>query len=644
MTPAQNNAAPEVAAPSTAVVDNDSPSAYADGRQVVKDLAWLKTLPRYLNFQLSTKSDGSLDKNPVNPITGRSASCDDPDTWVNYETAKAAEQHGEGCIGFALGKEVGLIVVDFDKVRATKDDPWPQWVLDEIKALDSYTEISASGRGFHVLVWGKIEQNFNRDQVEIWDSTKMFALTGNIFENRSVIQTRDIKKLWERIRDKKVRPAQTAEPQAQPTKPNGTVIKLPKPYVPMAERAAKLEKALAGDTADYDHNPSGAVFGVLQLLARKHAGNKEAMRAEMEESELRASWVKGSDDKWKRLGDTEIDKAVVEWQKNGSPAWEDSDTQRESIIAGDAVVFNPWEYALAPLPTYKFSGWYPRGRLTLLSGSSGSMKSTFATQSLVAGRDRQKFLGHDGGGLDFFFLFADRGRYDADETFERMNMVGQVPYECVNGAAIETSLKRVVQDRKYALVFIDGGDLLVEDNNSGTDVGRFTTTLQRIAEHYGVGFLISTGSGKGSAKAMKEGAERRTISKGSEVWGRTCGSVFTLNTDGDGTESLRRLVVQHRNAPTEKFLLDVRDGRLVEVDEEEKKDKESNLSVINWVMRQEHFTRRQFVDAFKNFSGQKLAKTLDGLEQAKVIEKVMEGKTATYYVHAIEDEDASRTT
>src|SRR5437868_3302360 len=98
--PTNNYAAPEVVASSTASVVNDSSQAYADGRPVVKNMAWLKTLPRYLNFELTEQPNGSLGKNPINPITRRNAKCDDPTTWVNYPTAKAAELRGEGCIGF----------------------------------------------------------------------------------------------------------------------------------------------------------------------------------------------------------------------------------------------------------------------------------------------------------------------------------------------------------------------------------------------------------------------------------------------------------------------------------------------------------------------------------------------------------------
>src|SRR5271169_2854783 len=100
-------------------------------------------LRRWLCWTVTRNGD-QLQKTPVNP-TGGFAACDNPSTWVDYATARAAvDASSFDSIGFALGKDVGLVVVDFDKVRASTTDPWPAWVLREVEELDSYTEISAS--------------------------------------------------------------------------------------------------------------------------------------------------------------------------------------------------------------------------------------------------------------------------------------------------------------------------------------------------------------------------------------------------------------------------------------------------------------------------------------------------------------------
>jgi hypothetical protein len=202
----------------------------------------------------------------------------------------------------------------------------------------------------------------------------------------------------------------------------------------------------------------------------------------------------------------------------------------------------------------------------MIAGASGASKTTVVTQILLAGHNKQTFLGHEGSGLAFYFLFADRGKYEAEETFDRMNCKDGIPYKCINDKSPYEALSVIaeVAQEGYAIIFIDGGDLLVDDNNAGADVKVFVSGLQQIAEHYGVGFWISTGSGKYAGKAIKEGAERRSMVKGSEVWSRMTGSVFTINTIGDGTSDRRQLIVQHRNAAAEKFELIFQDGLLVE--------------------------------------------------------------------------------
>lgn len=311
------------------------------------------------------------------------------------------------------------------------------------------------------------------------------------------------------------------------------------------------------------------------------------------------------------------DVALNQRPDNGAPA------DAAQIFTGEPRHFNPWEYALKPLYGIEFSGWFPLGRVTLISGSSGAMKTTFLAQALVAGRDGETFLGHEPGNLAFKFLFADRGKFDCEETFKRMNLVGKVPFESINGIpkhAAPHKLAEVAASGDYKVLVIDGGDLLVPDNNDGTSVGDFTLSVQRIAEHYGVSIIVTTGAGKMSPQALKQGAERRTITKGSEVWGRTGGSVFTLNSEHDGTQDTRRLVVQHRNAPTEKFLLQVRHGRLVAVNEAQLIEESRSKTILDWVLAQDTFTMEQAKKHFK-WSGTTATERLTALVKTGVIKQ-----------------------
>lgn len=498
----------------------------------------VKNLRRWMVFKLTPRPNGSVEKQPLS-VLGGFAACNDPATWASYEDArKYCVEHSDCSLGFVLGKEVGLAVVDIDKARTSKEQPWPAWVEREVEELDSFTEESVSGLGLHVWVWGQVPANRNNQKchVEIHDSSKMFCVSQAFAERWDEIKPRDLSSLYGRINNGEIGPTYH------------------KPIIAYAWNDAKYNAVISDNWQLYFTSRSDAIQSALWTLARKHEYDAEAIRKEFESSALCAAWG----EKWQRLGDKEIQRAIEEVKKR-----DPGKVLLDEILAGDPVTFNPWEYALKPLPEHKYSGWFPRGRITIVSGSSGAMKTTFLVQTLVMGRNGEAFLGHQGGRLQFFMVFADRGKWDVEETFDRMNFQGAIPYRCVNGMGLVAALEAISEAaQKYAVLVIDGGDLLVQDNNDGTQVGSLTTTLQRIAEHYGCSVIVTTGAGKMTSKALKEGAERRTITKGSEVWGRTGGSLFTLNSEGDGTEAVRRLVVQHRNAPTERFLLALINGRL----------------------------------------------------------------------------------
>src|ERR1700686_2179338 len=83
-----------------------------------------------------------------------------------------------------VGKDEGFVFVDLDHVRnaATGEvKPEAQAIID---LLDSYTEVSASGSGFHIVCRGTLPEDFHLDPnpVEIYSGNipnKLIAMTGD---------------------------------------------------------------------------------------------------------------------------------------------------------------------------------------------------------------------------------------------------------------------------------------------------------------------------------------------------------------------------------------------------------------------------------------------------------------------------------
>lgn len=119
-------------------------------------------------------------KMPVNPTTGKPARAGDPSTWSSFETAACYKAAGR-CkgIGFEFNNN-GIVGVDFD--HCLKDGKLTPFAAKWVKALDSYTEISPSGTGVHVLVKGKLPgPAVKRPECELYEQGRYFTVTARPF-------------------------------------------------------------------------------------------------------------------------------------------------------------------------------------------------------------------------------------------------------------------------------------------------------------------------------------------------------------------------------------------------------------------------------------------------------------------------------
>ncbi|RBI63867.1 hypothetical protein DMJ13_04950 [halophilic archaeon] len=124
--------------------------------------------------------DGKPTKVPVNPATGQYASATDSETWTGFDHARlhASDGHADG-VGFVFTADDPFVGVDLDAARDPDAGEPTDWAATIIETLDSYTEISPSGTGYHVLVEGTLPPGRNRrDDVEIYETARFFTVTG----------------------------------------------------------------------------------------------------------------------------------------------------------------------------------------------------------------------------------------------------------------------------------------------------------------------------------------------------------------------------------------------------------------------------------------------------------------------------------
>ncbi|WP_232688987.1 hypothetical protein [Halobacterium zhouii] len=125
--------------------------------------------------------DGKATKIPVTPGAGGFASSTESATWSDFETAHeyTETEYADG-VGFVFTDDDPIVGVDLDDCRDPETGDVDDAALDIIERLDSYTEVSPSGTGYHVLITGTLPEGRNRrGSVELYDTARFFTVTGN---------------------------------------------------------------------------------------------------------------------------------------------------------------------------------------------------------------------------------------------------------------------------------------------------------------------------------------------------------------------------------------------------------------------------------------------------------------------------------
>nr|WP_152436592.1 hypothetical protein [Halosimplex carlsbadense] len=129
--------------------------------------------------------DGKPTKIPTKPYrTSGSPNLDvtDPSQRRDFETAwkslNDSRVDADG-LGFVFTEDVSITGVDLDKCRDPDTGALEEWADEIVERLDSYTEVSPSGTGVHILVGGELPPGGNRKgRVEMYDTDRYFTVTG----------------------------------------------------------------------------------------------------------------------------------------------------------------------------------------------------------------------------------------------------------------------------------------------------------------------------------------------------------------------------------------------------------------------------------------------------------------------------------
>lgn len=149
----------------------------------------LKKLPQWVAFRIVDRGNGNKGKIPVNPKTGENAKANDPTTWGTFDQAIiAVDLYELDGVGFEFAN--GIFGVDLDHVIDGSGNITPE-AKDVVETLDSYTELSPSGTGLHILCKGTVPPGDRRNGfIEMYGETRFFTVTGKPYGSVKALSER----------------------------------------------------------------------------------------------------------------------------------------------------------------------------------------------------------------------------------------------------------------------------------------------------------------------------------------------------------------------------------------------------------------------------------------------------------------------
>lgn len=225
------------------------------------------------------KAHSGIKKIPINPYTGGQAMSNNPDTWSDFETAVRISADLAG-IGFVFDGS-GYFGVDLDDMPEAleqfKNGRHDNVIGEFVYGLKSYTELSNSGNGIHIICKGRLPEGARRrGGIEMYDKGRFFVMTGNYCSEFIDISdcTESVKPLHEKY---------LAQHKSVPEKTNNALaVPLSLSTSEIVEKArssqngAKFEALYRGDITGYS-SQSEADMAFCNILAFWCGGDIETM-------------------------------------------------------------------------------------------------------------------------------------------------------------------------------------------------------------------------------------------------------------------------------------------------------------------------------------------------------------------------------
>jgi primase-polymerase (primpol)-like protein len=119
------------------------------------------------------------------------ASVNNPADWCTFDNAFATfQQGGYDGLGFVFTVTDEYAFIDLDDTEGNQVDLERQLRIS--KEFDSYSEVSPSGQGLHIIIKGNIPQGRKRSHIEIYSWGRYATMTGNVYAEKPIADRHDL--------------------------------------------------------------------------------------------------------------------------------------------------------------------------------------------------------------------------------------------------------------------------------------------------------------------------------------------------------------------------------------------------------------------------------------------------------------------
>lgn len=151
--------------------------------------AELRELRQWCLWKYEDKGSGKPTKVPYS-YNGNLASVTNPASWCDFDTAfNVYNMGGYDGLGFIFTENDPYAFIDLDH---TTDKADYERQLRVNREFDSYSEVSPSGMGLHIIIKGSIPQGRKRSSIEIYSSGRYATMTGVVYDNKPIVDRHEL--------------------------------------------------------------------------------------------------------------------------------------------------------------------------------------------------------------------------------------------------------------------------------------------------------------------------------------------------------------------------------------------------------------------------------------------------------------------